>query len=444
MMYRFGNTVEGMVESALEYLRVCESERFDQVVFSMKSSSPRLTIHAYRLLAARLLQDHRNYPFHLGVTEAGQDEDGRLKSAAGIGALLLDGIGDTVRISLTEDPVHEIRAARELIAGCNTDAPRPVPSPGAEEEVDFYTYKRRPCLPVRLGPLMAGGRELIRVGTEKPPQGLPEAGDRRVEWYTTTPEDNTVPGTVSAVAEKDGTAAQTGSVCTSLFSSRIVQGVNPVFGIAEIIVEDTGHLEKMLPEEWPADALLWSVAPGGNCIAAYRHLAAWLAGRKRRDPIIIRGTSDGSPGSDMLAAAQISGALTDGIGDMIHMSGTPEPGKALHLAYDILQACGARRTKTEFISCPGCSRTLFDLEATTGTIRRLTGHLGNLAIAVMGCIVNGPGEMADADFGYVGGAPGKVNLYFGKECVRKNIPEHKAPLALVELIKEKGRWKEPE
>ncbi|MFC1585903.1 (E)-4-hydroxy-3-methylbut-2-enyl-diphosphate synthase [Fibrobacterota bacterium] len=444
IMYRYGDTVDGMVESALEYLRVCESENFDQVVFSMKSSRPRIMIQAYRLLAARLEKEHKPYPFHLGVTEAGEGEDGRIKSAVGIGSLLLDGIGDTIRVSLTEDPLNEIPVAQDLAGIC---APEPSDFPSQErikENINYYQFRRRESRPVTLGRLVTGGREKIPVGVADPDESPLPGGDRKIEWYTTDKPDLPVEGIVSGYAPAGSTAEPNNHSFVSLTSSQILQGLSPPRSVTEIVVEDMGHLHMLHPETWTAKALLWSVLPGKNPTGRHRYLAAWLKGIDRRDPLVLRGSSDGSSKGNLLAAAQLGGVLADGMGDLIHLSGALRSRDAAELAYTILQAAGARRTRTEYISCPGCGRTLFDLESTARKIRSLTNHLGDVSIAVMGCIVNGPGEMADADFGYVGGAAGKVSLYAGRECVRKNIPEHDAPRALVELIKEKGRWRDPE
>jgi (E)-4-hydroxy-3-methylbut-2-enyl-diphosphate synthase len=186
-----------------------------------------------------------------------------------------------------------------------------------------------------------------------------------------------------------------------------------------------------------------NASPGGNPVARYRHLAAWLALKGRPDPIILRGKSDGTPEGNMMLAARFGSLLIDGIGDMVHVEGPAGPKACMHLGYDILQAAGVRRTKPEYVACPSCGRTLFDLQTTTQKIRQRTAHLKNISIAIMGCIVNGPGEMADADFGYVGGAPGKVNLYVGKECVEKNVPQADADDRLIELLKAHGRWVDP-
>ncbi|HEX2612078.1 MAG TPA: (E)-4-hydroxy-3-methylbut-2-enyl-diphosphate synthase [Fibrobacteria bacterium] len=410
IMWKHGDTVEGMVESALEYLRVCEEENFDQIVFSMKSSNPRVAIQAYRLLAYRLeAGGHKPYPFHVGVTEAGDGEDGRLKSSVGIGSLLRDGLGDTVRVSLTEDPIHEVPVARKLVELCDTTKIPAVPA--IEESVSFYNYQRRETDLVTLSEgLVAGGREPVRVGVDPFPasEAMPK-GDRKAEWI------NGQAWPVVAAA-----------------------GNEPV---REIRVSDLSTLKDMKDHD---GTTLWSCDPSlPNLTGAYRHLAAWLDARGRKDLIVLRDHTDGTPDGNMAAAARLGAVLADGIGDLIHLHSGAGSKAALNLAYDILQAAAVRRSKPEYVACPGCGRTLFDLQSTTQRIRAKTAHLKNISIAVMGCIVNGPGEMADADFGYVGGAPNKVSLYVGRECVQKNIPEDEAPEALVNLIKSHGRWIEP-
>jgi (E)-4-hydroxy-3-methylbut-2-enyl-diphosphate synthase len=211
--------------------------------------------------------------------------------------------------------------------------------------------------------------------------------------------------------------------------------------VVEIQVGDAADLDAAAT---PGGTVLWSVDPAAaNLPGLYRHLAAWLAHQSRNDLIVLRDRTDGTPEGNMAAAARLGSILADGIGDLIHVDSAASVQASLNLAYDILQAAAVRRSKPEYVACPGCGRTLFDLQSTTQRIRAKTAHLKNISIAVMGCIVNGPGEMADADFGYVGGAPNKVSLYVGRECVQKNIPEDDAPEALVDLIKSHGRWIDP-
>ncbi len=442
IMWKYGDTIEGMVESALEYVRVCEAENFDQIVFSMKSSNPRVVVEAYRLLAARLDRDHKPYPFHIGVTEAGDGEDGRLKSSVGIGALLLDGLGDTVRVSLTEDPIFEIPVAKALVKMCDTHLAPPV---GAiPESVSFFEFQRRNVPVTALGGLLVGGREKIAVGSADPgAEALPK-GERRLEWIS-TPDSHAFRVDVPTVWEPKNVefAISTRHSAVALSSGKLLAGLSDLPAALEIQVEDLAHLEKISPDVLALPHLFWSCTPSLNAVLRYRHLAAWLAAKGRPDPIILRGRGDGSPEANMLLAAQFGSLLVDGIGDMLHIDGPAGPKACMQLGYDILQAAGVRKTKPEYVACPSCGRTLFDLQTTTQKIRQRTSHLKNISIAIMGCIVNGPGEMADADFGYVGGAPNKVNLYVGRDCVRKNIPEEEAPEALVALIREHGRWIEP-
>ncbi len=414
IMNRYGDTPLGIVESALEFAQIARDEGYHQFVFSMKASNPKVMIAAYRLLAARLdrLGDDWNYPIHLGVTEAGDGEDGRIKSAIGIGSLLLDGIGDTIRVSLTEDAVHEIPVARALVEVCQGLA-----RPDAEVMVDpeprhdRFSYERRPSEVLEVGGVSLGGTETIRVFTsrakwERLAHKLDEMGDFRPEMVV---EDSGV----EAIDPRDAEA---------------VAGVNQRAGAVLVTVA-------------VADGLGLGVVP------AFRLLAAVL---DERHPILLKDTL--APSRDaqtpfletlLGASATIGSLLADGIGDAILVQGEEAPGQSMRLSYNVLQAVGARIFKTDYVACPSCGRTLFNLQETTAKIRQATGHLKGVRIAIMGCIVNGPGEMADADFGYVGGAPGKINLYVGKEAVKFNIPQEEAVARLIDLIKEHDRWVEP-
>ncbi len=442
MMWKFGDTVEGMVESALEYLRVCEDSNFDQIIFSMKASSPRVAVQAYRLLAARLAQGHKPYPFHIGVTEAGDGEDGRLKSAVGIGSLLLDGLGDTVRVSLTEDPVHEIPVAQQLIRICPPLAQKSLPQ--VEEGLDFFAYARRETAPMALGPLQVGGREAIAVGVKHPGAETLPKGERMVEWLNAEGEAPALAGVALARSGKsihpaDWQVVKSGEVLKAGAGAWKELAMKAL----EIQVEESAHLESFasLLQERNAPTL-WSCFYEDGVVSRVRYLAAWLKTHERNDLLVLRGKTDHQPQGNMAVAARLGSLLVDGLGDLIWLDSPAGTRSAMNLAYDILQAAGVRKSKPEYVSCPSCGRTLFDLQTTTQKIRSHTAHLKNISIAIMGCIVNGPGEMADADFGYVGGAPGKVNLYVGRNCVQKNSPEEQAPQALVELIKQHGRWVE--
>ncbi len=406
IMNRFGDTPLGMVESALEFARIARDLGYHDFIFSMKSSNPKVMIEAYRLLVARLYEEGAdwNYPIHLGVTEAGDGEDGRIKSAIGIGSLLNDGIGDTIRVSLTEDSVHEIPVARALVATIAKAgeqvalAPHPL-------SYDPFTYRRRASQLVQAGTVPVGGEETVRVFTtltkwEALAHKIDKLGDYRPE----------------AVIEHSGALA-----------------LDP---------RDDATIAALQH----ASTRLVTVADGLDLpvIAAFRLLAARIP---ERHPILLKDTL--SPGSDpnaefqrtlLIAAKRIGALLCDGIGDAVLVQGEEAPGQSLRLAYNILQAAGARIFKTDYVACPSCGRTLFNLQTTTAKIKAATSHLKGVKIAIMGCIVNGPGEMADADFGYVGGAPGKVNLYVGKQPVKFNIPEVEAVDRLQDLIREHGKW----
>ena len=404
MIYRYGDTVEGMVESALEYLAVCEAEHFDQVVLSLKSSNPRVAIAAYRLLAARLKQENfKPYPFHVGVTEAGAGADGRMKSAAGIGALLLDGLADTIRVSLTEDPVAEVPVAQDLIEACELKADAPKFDVPVFNK-DPYHYERRETIAVKIAGVEIGGNNPVKVGVKSHAASL--TGERRGPEFALSSLD--VSAGANIVTFKDamdvaGFAANSAAI--------------------------------------PAGSIFCYT--GNDMVYGVRALASALIAANRKDPILLY-AKIGSTDKDMLrVSADFGSLLTDGLGDAVVIDGYKSAKESVALAFDILQAAACRRSKTNFISCPGCGRTLYDIRTVLGKIKERFGHLQDISIAVMGCIVNGPGEMADADFGYVGGGPGRITLFEGKTAVKKNIPEENAIEELVNLIKERGRWVEP-
>jgi (E)-4-hydroxy-3-methylbut-2-enyl-diphosphate synthase len=440
IMNRYGDTPLGMVESALEFARIARELGFHEFVFSMKSSNPKVMIEAYRLLTARLLAeegkrpagesgalpaDSWQYPLHLGVTEAGDGEDGRIKSAIGIGSLLSDGIGDTIRVSLTEDSVHEIPVAQALARRTQplaAWAERTEFSESAPPTWDPFVYARRETSRLELpaaypagSRVGSGDEEVIRVAIrpEKAAQ-LAHKFDRLGDF---TPDFIVTPDSIVSVDPRDLNA------------------------IAAIHAADEPHLVTV------RDGIDLPVIP------AFRLLAARL---EARHPILLKDTlvpaSAGADASEessafldhlLTAATNLGALLCDGIGDAILVQGEEAPGQSLRLAFNTLQAAGSRIFKTDYVACPSCGRTLFNLQETTARIKAATVHLKGVKIAIMGCIVNGPGEMADADFGYVGGAPGKINLYVGKKPVKFNIPQSEAVERLKDLIKEHGKWVEP-
>lgn len=407
----YGDTPLGMVESAMEFARVARKHDYHGLIFSMKASNPKVMIEAYRLLVAKLAEagPDWNYPIHLGVTEAGEGEDGRIKSAIGIGALLHDGIGDTIRVSLTEDSPHEIPVCRMLVEQVAALSLNQTDLSGLaiDEPRDPFSYTRRQTDRAEIDGVGFGGEETIRVVVSQ------------ASW--------------------------------DQLAGRIKPGAD---------VRPEGIYERIAPVEIdpledfpkPEAGRLVTVADSckANPIAAFRILAAKLHRLGARNPILLKddfaaAPPDADPRRALVASATVLGSLIcDGIGDAIHIRREPGAGAALRLAFNILQAAGSRSFKTDYVACPSCGRTLFDLQIVTARIKARTSHLKGVKIAIMGCIVNGPGEMADADFGYVGGAPGKINLYVGKTAVKFNIPETEAVDRLVDLIREHGKWQDPE
>ena len=425
IMNRYGDTPLGMVESALEFARIAREHDYHNFVFSMKSSNPKVMIEAYRLLVARLAEEGPdwNYPIHLGVTEAGDGEDGRIKSAIDIGSLLNDGVGDTIRVSLTEDSVHEIPVAKALANVGQASSLSPALGSENEPPVSFdpFSYRRRATSRIEVPSAVSAAEgqagSLSYIGGEE----VPRVAIRQAKF-------NQIAHKVKSLGD-----FQPDFVCEK--SGVIEVDPRDERAIAELNAADEPHLVTV------RDGV------GIPVIAAFRLLAARL---NAVHPILLKDTffpsADAArPFLDTLleSSVNIGSLLCDGIGDAILVQGEEAPGQSLRLAFNILQAAGARIFKTDYVACPSCGRTLFDLQSTTAKIKASTLHLKGVKIAIMGCIVNGPGEMADADFGYVGGAPGKVNLYVGKQAVKFNIPEAEAVDRLKDLIREHGKWVEP-
>lgn len=410
IMNRYGDSPLGMVESALEFARIARDCGFHAFIFSMKASNPKVMISAYRLLVSRLYEagPDWNYPVHLGVTEAGDGEDGRIKSAIGIGSLLADGIGDTVRVSLTEDSIHEIPVAKALVAKYNQRSPETTSDFHTNTELSFdpFSFVRRASATLQSSGTTVGGEELVRVFVRQ--QTLNQITHKLDRMGDFQPE-------------------------ATVESAKPVE-VDPLDSVSIASVNASAAPQLVtIPDGY-----------GLPVITAYRLLAANL---KARHPILLKDTFTPSVDSgreflDTLleSSTNIGTLLCDGIGDAVLVQNEEAPAQSLRLAYNILQAAGSRIFKTDYVACPSCGRTLFNLQTTTARIKVATTHLKGVKIAIMGCIVNGPGEMADADFGYVGGAPGKVNLYVGKKAVKFNIPEAEAVDRLIDLIREHGKW----
>src|SRR5208283_3936561 len=421
IMNRYGDTPLGMVESALEFARICRQHGFHNFKFSMKSSNPKVMIECYRLLVARLnkLGADWNYPIHLGVTEAGEGEDGRIKSAIGIGSLLCDGLGDTIRVSLTEDSPREIEVCTDLLAQIPVLTNTEFRIQNSEFSFDPFHFEKRETPEIELAEgVKCGGEQLIRVVVT------------RATWdkdaHKIRPKDDVKP-----------------------------EAVYEDLNIAEI--DPTKDFEVN------CETQLVTVKDGLNlpAITAFRLLAGKLKCLGRNNPILLKDclypvvasslrldssahSADATPLEPKIALLRasvvIGSLLADGIGDAILIRGEAGGGQSLRLAYNILQAAGCRSFKTDYVACPSCGRTLFNLQTVTARIKARTAHLKGVKIAVMGCIVNGPGEMADADFGYVGTAPGKISLWVSKTQVKQHIPEDQAVDELIALIKEHGKW----
>ena len=413
IMNRFGDTPLGMVESALEFARIARRNHFHNFGFSMKSSNPKVMIECYRLLVARLDQEGPdwNYPIHLGVTEAGEGEDGRIKSAIGIGSLLCDGLGDTIRVSLTEDSPREIAVCHDLLDQIPSLTHHQDSIPITEFPFDPFHYARRSTPDIPLDPNLGsacGGEQTIRVVVT------------HATWEKVAPK---IPPKADVKPE-------------AVYEDLNLLEINPTTELPPI----------------PCSTQLVTVQDDVPlpAITAFRLLAAQLKRHGHSNPILLKDCltfppTPFPPHIALLRASVVLGSLlADGIGDAILVRGESGAGQSLRLAYNILQAAGSRSFKTDYVACPSCGRTLFNLQTVTARIKSRTEHLKGVKIAIMGCIVNGPGEMADADFGYVGGAPNKINLYVGKTPVKFNIPESEAVDRLVDLIQEHGKWIEPD
>ncbi len=454
IMNRYGDTPLGMVESALEFARIARELDYHDFIFSMKSSNPKVMIAAYRLLVARLDEEGAgwNYPIHLGVTEAGEGEDARIKSAIGIGSLLADGIGDTVRVSLTEDSVHEIPVAQALIETGKRIAESRKNVSGSDAYLSFdpFSYQRRASEKVERDGVLLGGDQLVRVFIrqaqfEKIAHKVERMGDYQ-------PEVVLEKANVTEIDPRDE------ETIARLNQTKEAQLVTVKDGIGLPLIPAFRLLAAKLEARHPIllkDGLRHPERSGAKRNEAEGTREESLKVTPR-DPSVALGMTGVTPRDSsaslgatefletlLVASVNIGSLLCDGIGDAILVQGEEAPGQSLRLSYNILQAAGTRIFKTDYVACPSCGRTLFNLQTTTAHIKEATLHLKGVKIAIMGCIVNGPGEMADADFGYVGGAPGKVNLYVGKQAVKFNIPEAEAVERLKDLIREHGKWVEP-
>lgn len=461
ILSRYGDTPEGMVESALEFIRICEKHAYDQLVISMKASNTLVMVQAYRLLMAKMIERGTIYPLHLGVTEAGDGEDGRIKSAVGIGALLEDGLGDTIRVSLTEAPEAEIPVAQKLAAKYSHYDAFAFEKPKALLNYNPFSYQRRNSHAIHnIGsknvPVVLA--DLSNIEDIKPahffgfgyqysvPLDKWNIQDQAADYVYIGSQhlDFEVPGTLGIIVDYAFWKAH--------YAEK--QGFYPLI-LEEQLSEITSGQACFLPleaEQQIPDAL--SKLPNvciilntefDNKTQLYRRFFLEMQQKEMQHPVILsyQYQTNEQELFQLYAGADAGAVLIDGFGDGIWLNAQVGAQAINSTAFGILQATRTRISKTEYISCPSCGRTLFDLQETTAKIRQRTSHLKGIKIGIMGCIVNGPGEMADADYGYVGTGPGKINLYKEKEIVRRNINESEAVEALVDLIREYGDWQDP-
>lgn len=468
IMSRYGDTPLGMVESALEFLRICEDLQYYDIVLSMKSSNPQVMVQAYRLLVQKLDEEgFKPYPLHLGVTEAGEGEDGRIKSSVGIGTLLEDGLGDTIRVSLTEEPEAEVPVAITLVNRySDRGGHEPIP-PIRHYPIDPFSYTRRVT------------HEVLNLGAHQVPRVVADFSNRAnitaaslfgVGYNYSAPLDKwnitdlacdylylgdnvidfAIPGTLGVIYNYDTWLTQKENVRVYPFltAQEFVdeKPMSPKVNFIEAFLEDITPSFIELLKAHPA-AVLVVGTNNAHGMAEQRKLFTDLMNAGCKNPVIIsRSYKDLSAEQlQLYSATDIGGLFIDGLGDGIFLRAQNCGGDKLvnETAFNILQATRTRISKTEYISCPSCGRTLFDLQETTARIRSRTFHLKGIKIGIMGCIVNGPGEMADADYGYVGSGPGRITLYRGKEVVKRNVPSAKSVDELIEIIRTDGNWIEP-
>ena len=414
MLTRYGDTPEGMIESCLEYLDVCRMHDFHDIVISMKSSNTLVMTVAVRLLSKTLAErGYPAYPLHLGVTEAGEGEDGRIKSAVGIGSLLADGLGDTIRVSLSEEPEAEIPVAKTLVDYISSRQPLDVDTailPDWNEYTNLSYNDRKNS--IAIGKLAGGGNLPIVLSNATPSN----SGDStKADYYISD-------------------------------SGAIINAQGAIMKDFSYVELDCYSITEKALANVQETSLILLNAPGNNTIAEWRLGFTLLRRAGIKNSIILRRTytTNDIELFRLQLAADAGTIIIDGWSNGLYISAPNlQEEDVIKTELGVLQATRLRMSKTEFISCPGCGRTLYSLTETIAKIKAATSHLKGLKIGVMGCIVNGPGEMADADYGYVGAAPGKIDLYKGQECIRRGIPQEEAVNQLIDLIKSEGDWREP-
>ena len=463
ILSRYGDTPMGMVESAMEFLRICRKHDYHNIVLSMKASNTLVMVQAYRLLAATMKEQGMSYPLHLGVTEAGDGEDGRIKSAVGIGTLLEDGLGDTVRVSLTEEPEFEIPVAEKLVHRY-LERKNHVEIPSIESyPIDPFIYNKRESKSVKnVGskqvPIVVG--DLSHFNEIKPstlfgfghqysvPLDKWNTYDQAIDYAFVGNKkvDFEIPGNLSIIQEYSNWDASKPRHYPIISFEEIatVSKIKTDLLFVSIKLQDI-LVNSALMQELNKNTSIVLVLTTNNehGMVEQRRAFVELMNQGLDFPVIVKRDYSGIDKEEfqLFSATDLGALLVDGLGDGIWINAPDYPSQlVLSTSFGILQASRTRISKTEYISCPSCGRTLFDLQETTAKIRAVTSHLKGLKIGIMGCIVNGPGEMADADFGYVGTGLGKITLYKEKEVVRKNVPEAEAVEALIDLIKENGAW----
>lgn len=474
IMSRYGDTAIGMVESALEFLRICEENKYYQIVISMKSSNAQVMVEAYRLLVQKLDEEGlKPYPLHLGVTEAGEAEDGRIKSAVGIGTLLEDGLGDTVRVSLTEEPEYEAPVAQKLVDRYNNRAGHTQIAEIEENPIDPFAYHRRSTFEVE----NIGQTNVPRVIADLSGLETLEVKDLKSvgHFYLPEPDKWTMndQGTDYVYMGSKASPFMLPNGLVQLVDFPVWNSLTdrkntyPVFTLAQMAEADTCddklNFLKLSADDLSEDNMALLAADNlvvlletdnAHAMPAMRRFFFELEKRKLSVPVIVHRSYNVTDEEQFLidASTDLGGLLVDGFGDGVMLASQGADKAALlkdiklknETAFGILQAGRTRMTKTEYISCPSCGRTLFDLQETTAKIRKRTDHLKGVKIGIMGCIVNGPGEMADADYGYVGSGKGKITLYKGQEVVKRGVPSEQAVDELIEIIREDGNWMAPQ
>jgi len=459
ILSRYGDTPLGMVESAMEFLRIAEDEGYHDIILSMKASNTHVMVQAYRLLVKKMSDEDMNYPLHLGVTEAGEAEDGRIKSAVGIGTLLEDGLGDTIRVSLTEEPEREIPVARMLL---NRYDRQEAHAKNGSAKIDtlpydpFFYSKRRSDQILNIGsdqvPRVFGDlSRSVSISHEDLGQFGYLYSQEKDKWHVSdlaidflyvgsNSLDFEVPGTLGIIQDHTKSVLKTGYY--PIYDKGNINLIDPneiSFYSINCMDDNYAKIRSL------KNSIIILEASQNSGFQQQRRFFIELMNQGINNPVIIKRSYDGLSNENFLlhASSDIGGLQLDGMGDGIWVESSNDGSFVNQTAFGILQASRTRISKTEYISCPSCGRTLFDLQETTAKIRERTDHLKGIKIGIMGCIVNGPGEMADADYGYVGTGPGSISLYKGQEVVESNIEAENAVDALIRLIHANGDWVEP-